>query len=157
MAKNADSRIESTLIDIDNAKEKTLEASLLKLNYVLKNNCSGWIDGPKCAMIVKFLPTPIKNMYEIINLFDNKLSQSDKNIKITKFINIAIPELKNTIDNNIYPELQQFSDNVNAIYKKLDTKGGKRKKERKKKERKKTVERKKNSKKKKNARKNVIL
>ena len=148
MAKNADSKIENALINIDNAKEKTLEASLLKLNSVLKLNCSGWIDGPKCAMIVKFLPLSIKNMYEIINLFDSKLSQADKKIKITKFIHIAIPELKNIIDKNIYPELQQFSDNINTIYKKLYTKGGKR-----------TVIRKKTDKKnaRKNARKNVIL
>ena len=139
MAKNADSKIENALINIDNAKEKTLEASLLKLNSVLKKNCSGWIDGPKCAMVVKFLPSSIKNMYEIIYLFDNTLTQNDKNIKITKFINIAVPELKKIIDSNTYPELQQFSDNVNAIYKKLYTKGGKKIIKRKK-----TVKRKKN-------------
>lgn len=70
IAKNAYSKIENALINIDNAKEKMLEASLLKLNSVLKNNCCGWIDRPKCSIVVKLLPPPIKKMYEIINLFE---------------------------------------------------------------------------------------
>tara|TARA_Y100000389_G_C17375200_1_gene471252 strand:+ start:156 stop:1139 length:984 start_codon:yes stop_codon:yes gene_type:complete len=139
--KKSDSKIEDALIEIDNTKQKTLEMSLLKFNYIIEKNCSGW-NAPKCAIAERLLVADLQKIYNILKLFKTNLSISDKKIKIHEFIDIFITNLKNIIDSNIYPELQQFSDNVNTIYKKLYTKGGK-----------KTVKRKKTVKKKKNARK----
>lgn len=78
--KKSESKIEDALIEIDNAKQKTLEMSLLKFNNIIEKNCSGW-NAPKCAIAERLLIADLQKIYNILKLFKSNLSINDKKKK----------------------------------------------------------------------------